>query len=161
LRRFTNTIPPLRRALASLPVAAALALAACTTEATPPSTACFKGEQLTQALRAVPGAVRLQDGTRLSRCVELSTNDDQLQSLGAALTGVADGLADDAEAGDAAASARLGYVLGAAERGAGKTQGVQLELVRRLESAARRADAAGGQVAAALRAGRAAGVETG
>jgi len=151
----------MRRALASLPVAAALTLAACTAEATPPSTACFERGQVTQALQAVPSAVWLRDGTRLSRCVELSTSDDQLQSLGVVLTGVADGLADDAEKGDAEASARLGYMLGAAERGAGRTQGVQLELVRRLESAARRADAAGGQVAAALRAGRAAGAKSG
>jgi hypothetical protein len=151
----------MHRSLAAPLLAAAIVLPGCTEEDTPPPSGCFEGDEVRRALDAAPAEVRLADGTALSRCVRLSTNDDQLQSLGLVLTAVADELADRSERGDTRAAARLGFLLGAAEQGASKAQGVQLELVRRLESAARRADAAGADASAALRQGRAAGVSDG
>ena len=102
-----------------------IALTGCTAEATPPPSACFDGDQVRRALARVPGAVRLSDGTSLSRCVRLSTGDEQLQSLGVILTGIADELADHSETGDVRFAAQLGFLLGAAERGANAAQGVQ------------------------------------
>ena len=151
----------MRRCVAAPLLAAAIVLPGCTEEDAPPPSSCFDRGQVRRALNAVPAAVRLADGTALSRCVRLSTSDDQLQSLGVVLTAVADELADRSERGDVRSAARLGFLLGAAEHGANSAQGIQLELVRRLESAARRADAAGLAVSTALRQGRAAGARGG
>jgi hypothetical protein len=151
----------MRRCMAAPLLAAAILLPGCTEEETPPPSGCFERDQVLRALGAAPAEVRLADGTELSRCVRLSTSDDQLQSLGLVMTAVADELADSSERGDTRAASRLGFLLGAAERGASKAQGIQLELVRRIESAARRADSAGAAVSSALRQGRATGSRDG
>jgi hypothetical protein len=140
-------------------LAAAVALGGCgqDTEDTVLPTACTDEAQVRAALRAAPGDVRLADGTRLSACVQEARSDAQLTGLGVALTAIAEELADAAISGDREAATRLGYLIGAADRGSRRGQGVQLELLRRLEGAARRADAAGGARSAAVQAGLAAG----
>jgi hypothetical protein len=65
--------------------------------------------------------------------VERGSSNAELQSLGVVFTNAAERLVDS---GDALA---LGYLVGAARRGAEHTSGIQVELVRRLESAGRRA----------------------
>lgn len=121
-------------------VAALGLLAGCRNDPQPPPTACFEREQVGAALRSAGDARTLADGTALSRCVELSTSDEFLQDLGLVLTRVADELAERALTGDAAAAERLGYLVGATARGAAHSQGIQLELARRIESSARRVE---------------------
>jgi hypothetical protein len=87
------------------------------------------------ALSAAPKPVALRDGTRLSTCVERAREDADLQNLGALYTRVADDLRPQVEARDHAAM-QLGYLVGATRRGANRTNGIHLELVRRLEQTA-------------------------
>jgi len=84
-----------------------------------------------RALRTAPRDVRLSDGTRLSECVSGASDDAELQQIGFAFTPAADRLA---RTRDERSAFRLGYLVGAVRRGAATTNGVHLELVRRLES---------------------------
>jgi hypothetical protein len=91
---------------------------------------------IARALERAPAAVRLQDGTSLSRCVRLAASrDGDLQSLGSTLMGVADDLRFAAKA-DPQAALRLGYLIGAVRRGAAKTPGLAAQLSRRIEQTA-------------------------
>jgi hypothetical protein len=120
------------RAAGVLGTALAALLAGCgaTLKSLPP--ACSEGPQaVLRALRAAPGRVRLSDGTRLSECITRAYQDGEVQQLGYALTPAADRLA---RAATPAAALQLGFLVGAVRRGAGQTNGVQIELVRRLES---------------------------
>ena len=99
----------------------------------PPS--CREGSQsVEQALRAAPGQVALRDGTRLSTCLRRANSDAELQEVGLAYVAVASKLVPRVPRSDAAA-VQLGYLVGAAQRGAQRTQGIGLELQRRLEQA--------------------------
>jgi hypothetical protein len=111
----------------------ALGAAACRTDEPKLPTAC-RGEpaRIAAALRTAPAPVRLPDGTRLSTCLERARSDAELQDVGLALTSVADGLATRIARSDTAAL-QLGYLIAAAGRGAQRTNGVGLELQRRLE----------------------------
>ena len=94
--------------------------------------ACTDGpDQVLRALRHAPDGVALSDGTKLSDCVRQAFDDAELQQLGYAFTPAADRLAARATP---AAAFQLGYLLGAVRQGAGQTNGVHLELVRRLEN---------------------------
>ena len=96
-------------------------------------TACTEGGRaVAAALRAAPAQVALRDGTRLSTCVERARGDAEIQTVGSIYTRVADGLAARVRSSDSAAL-RLGYLIGAARRGARHTSGIHEELVRRLE----------------------------
>jgi len=119
-----------RRTLALL-VAGAL-LAGCGEEEELPI-ACTDRAQLERALTAAPRLVELPGGVSLAECVRRARTDAELQELGLALTGVAEEL-EVAAREDERAALRLGYLIGAARRGAISTAGgVQLELARRLE----------------------------
>jgi hypothetical protein len=127
----------MRRPLAPLAMVAMVTVAGCGSASgggDGPPLACTDSEAaVVRALAAAPGPVTLSDGTRLSDCVARATSDADLQGVGIVLTGAAERLVD---AGNAVA---VGYLVGAARRGAEHTGGVQIELVRRLESAGRRA----------------------
>lgn len=135
--------------------AVALAATGCGAGADEPlPPACLEGPRaVLAALRAAPAPVALDDGTPLSACVSASARSTaQLQAVGLTLHTAAEELATR---GDGLA---LGYLIGAARRGSQATAGVTLELVRRLESAARRLpDAARERLRAGLRAGEATG----
>jgi hypothetical protein len=126
-----------------------------------PPAACLQEAQVLAAVRAAPRPVTLADGTRLSACVRAATADAALQNLGAVLTSVSDRLADEALAGRRDAAVALGYLIGAADEGSRSSQGIQLELARRLEGSARRIDGTSPAIDAAVRRGLAAGRETG
>jgi hypothetical protein len=99
----------------------------------PPSPECTAGAaEVAKALEAAPRDVRLVDGTRLSDCVRRADSDAQQQELGIVLTDVAEDLEAEA-ADDPRAALRLGYLVGAARRGAPGDSSLQFELVRRLE----------------------------
>jgi hypothetical protein len=119
---------------------------------------CTEGARPSElALRRAPAAVALADGTPLSRCVADARDIGELQSFGYVVTRLADRLADRA-GGDGTAALRLGYLIGAARRGAAHSQGVPDELVHRLEATARRLpDRAQPTLARGLRAGERSG----
>jgi hypothetical protein len=97
--------------------------------------ACGAGpDEVTAARAKAPGAVALTDGTLLSDCVAKATDDADLQMVGLALTPAADRLATR---GDERSALRLGFLVGAVRRGASTSNGVSLELVRRMESRVR------------------------
>jgi hypothetical protein len=114
-----------------------------------------------RALARAPAAVTLGGGTRLSDCVSRARSDAELQNAGAVLTAAAEHLAVRAQDGDAGAGLALGYLVGAARRGAARTPGLHAQLARRMESAAAFVDEGGPAVAAALERGLRAGRATG
>jgi hypothetical protein len=101
--------------------------------------ACLGGSSAyAGALAAAPGAVRLADDTPISDCLAENQNGGDLASVGEAMIETATQLNAAARAepgGDA--NLQLGYLLGAAQRGADKTEGIHTDLVRRLTVAAR------------------------
>jgi hypothetical protein len=127
----------------------------------PLATACRDGGEaaVRSALHGAPGHVALADGTALSTCVERAYSDADLQVVGAALTAAGDGLAR-AAARDPHAALELGFLDGAATRGAGRTNGIASELANRLDHLVD-----GGSLSPAARAayarGRAAGLASG
>ncbi len=118
--------------------AAALLALGCGEDRRPLPTLCTVGERpITRALQRAPGPVVLADGTRLSQCMANARDAGDLQNFGVVVTRIADGLADRAR-NDPGAALRLGYLIGAAERGAAHSEGIHAELVRRLQVTARR-----------------------
>ena len=102
----------------------------------PPAVGCTAGaDAVASALEAAPGEVTLADGARLSECVRDSDSDAELQSLGIVLTRVAEDLEAEAPE-DPDAALRLGYLVGAARRGAPSDSSLQFELVQRLQRSA-------------------------
>jgi hypothetical protein len=154
-----------RRPAARLAVAAAIAaLGGCGGSDPPPvDDACLSSpDRIEQALTRAPAPVTLASGTRLSDCVSRARSDADLQTTGLVLTRAADHLATRAQSGDARAAVALGYLVGAARRGAARTNGIHAELAHRVESAARvLADAGAPDVESALERGVRAGQATG
>lgn len=134
---------------------ATVAIAGCANnEPAPLASGCANREQLATALKAAPGTVALPNGTKISGCVRSARSDSDLMTLGYAITAVADGLAEQAREGNGRAALQLGFLVGAADRGAARSQGIQSELAYRLESAARRIEAAGPAARQAFEQGR-------
>jgi hypothetical protein len=99
-----------------------------------PPTACPRtSDEVLSALRAAPGAVRAA-GAPLSRCLARRSDAGDVQQVGVAYVEAAATLsAQVRDAPEGRAAVRLGYLVGAAHRGSGSTQGIHTELVRRLE----------------------------
>jgi hypothetical protein len=117
--------------------AATAALAGgCGSDDAPPPSACNSGPRFVLgALRAAPGRVVLDGGTLISTCVRRSRGQGDIQNLGFTYVAVANTEVRMMPRRQAAA-VQLGFLVGAVRRGANKTNGVQLELVRRLEQVA-------------------------
>lgn len=96
--------------------------------------ACREGQSaLREALRAAPGQVRL-DGTRLSDCLARESDGGELRDVGTSFLEAAAALSTAArERPDGAEATQLGYLMGAVRRSGPADQGVNYELVRRLE----------------------------
>jgi hypothetical protein len=154
-----------RRSAALLALAATVAaLAGCGAKDAPPvDDACLSSpDRIEQALARAPAPVTLPSGTKLSDCVSNARSDADLQTTGLVLTRAADQLAGRAQQGDQQAAIALGYLVGAARRGASRTNGIHAELAHRVESAARvLADGGGPAVEGALERGVRAGQATG
>jgi len=101
--------------------------------------ACLEGTTAyLRALERAPGEVRLQGETPISACLVENQKGGDLATVGAAMVTAATKLNAEARARPGgAANVRLGYLLGAAERGADGTEGIHAELIRRLVAAAR------------------------
>lgn len=133
----------------------AAALAACGSDARPPPAACTDGPgPLRRALAQAPGRVTL-DGDPLSACFTKGSDADDLQRVGSAWVSVAAELADDARRNpEGEAALRLGYLVGAAHRGAGNSPGLHMDLVRRLDQESRPLGRRSRALRSGLRAGR-------
>ena len=102
----------------------------------PPPTACSDGARtVLGALQRAPADVSLEGGTLISTCVRRSLDTGQIQTLGFTYLAAANSELRLMPHSDAAAL-QLGFLVGAVRRGANKTNGVQLELVRRLDQVA-------------------------
>ena len=119
-------------------VAAAL-LSACghSDDGTP--VACLEGPNAYgRALAGAPGEVKVDGETPISDCLAENQQGGELATVGTALVEAATRLNAEARSdpgGDA--NLRLGYLLGAAQRGADRTEGIHADLIRRLTVAAR------------------------
>ena len=96
--------------------------------------ACKEGEEAVRAaLKSAPGEVRL-NGTPLSGCLTEDADGEDLQVVGTGFVEAAAGLAPAARREpNGRAALELGYLVAAARRGSSSSQGVNSELVRRLE----------------------------
>jgi hypothetical protein len=145
-----------------LALLATASLAACGASSDPIDEACMSSPgAIEHALARAPDPVTLPSGTRLSQCVSNARDDADLQTSGAVLTRAADHLSAQARTGDADAALRLGYLVGAARRGAKHTAGIHAELQRHIERSAAVLDGTGARIAAALADGQRAGEATG
>lgn len=101
--------------------------------------ACLEGEgAYLKALDAAPGEVELRGETPISACLAENQQAGDLATVGTALVATATKLNAEARAEPGSdANLQLGYLLGAAERGASQTDGIHAELIRRLTTAAR------------------------
>lgn len=129
----------MRRALSILALALTLLAAGCGAgdEGTP--VACLEGAQpYLRALEEAPGGATLADETPISACLAENQAGGELAEVGAMMLAAATELNAEARAAPrGAANVQLGYLLGAAQRGAEGTEGIHAELVRRLAAAAR------------------------
>jgi hypothetical protein len=101
--------------------------------------ACLEGAgTYLKALGSAPDEVKLGGETPISDCLAENQGGGDLATVGTAMVAVATRLNADARAEPGgAANLRLGYLLGAAQRGAERTDGIHAELIRRLSAAAR------------------------
>jgi hypothetical protein len=118
---------------------AALLAAGCGKQDDSTPVACLEGADVyVKALEAAPGAVLVGGKTPISDCIAENQKAGDLAGVGEALVEAATRLNAEARAhpgGDA--NLQLGYLLGAVQRGADRTEGVHTDLVRRLAVAAR------------------------
>jgi len=114
-------------------------LAGCGSTDSSTPVACLEGEGIyLKALGNAPGEVKLSGETLISECLAENQKAGDLATVGTALVGVATKLNAEARAEPRGnANLQLGYLLGAAERGASQTNGIHAELIRRLTAAAR------------------------
>ena len=100
---------------------------------------CLEGsDSYLRALKDAPGTVTLRGKTPISSCLVENQPGGDLANVGTAMVIAATKLNAEAR-GDhgGTANVELGYLLGAAQRGADQTDGIHAELIRRLTAAAR------------------------
>jgi hypothetical protein len=114
-------------------------IAGCGTHSDSTPVACIKGQgAYLGALRRAPGAVTLDGTIPISDCLAENQKAGDLATVGTSMLAATTTLNAQARAepgGDA--NLQLGYLLGAAQRGADNTDGIHSELIRRLSAAAR------------------------
>jgi hypothetical protein len=101
--------------------------------------ACLEGAPVyLRALQNAPGEVELGGVTLISDCLAQNQTGGDLATVGAAMLTATTKLNVEARAEPGGpANLQLGYLLGAAQRGADGTEGIHAELIRRLSAAAR------------------------
>jgi hypothetical protein len=100
---------------------------------------CLEGADVyLAALGDAPDEVRLADETPISECLAENQQGGDLATVGTAMVEAATELNAEARAEPGGrANLQLGYLLGAAQRGAERSEGIHADLVRRLSVAAR------------------------
>lgn len=101
--------------------------------------ACLEGQNVyLAALEKAPGKVALAGETPISECLAENQQGGDLAAVGEAMVKVATELNAEARTVPSSPAAlRLGYLIGAAQRGAERTEGIHSDLLRRLTVAAR------------------------
>lgn len=141
-------IEPQKRKRASafafgLAAALAAVAAGCGSEPAPSvPAACLEGPSaLRVALTSAPDPVRVA-GRRPSECFPRASSQGDVENVGAVFIAAAERLADQARARGSRPRAllELGFLIGAAHRGAARAQGIYAELLRRLDSVPRGLD---------------------
>lgn len=132
-------MPSRTRAALAVCCFALLAAAGCgsTDEETPVT--CLDGAgAYIGALEDAPGEVKLSGEVPISDCLVENQQGGELATIGTAMVLAATRLnAEAREDPGGTANLELGYLLGAAQRGAEDTNGIHAELIRRLSFAAR------------------------
>jgi hypothetical protein len=115
------------------------ALAGCGSQDGSTPVACLEGAAAYEkALREAPGEVLLSGETPISDCLASNQSGGDLARVGEAMVETATTLNAEARKVDGGqAAVELGYLLGAAQRGAEDSEGIHADLVRRLTVAAR------------------------
>jgi len=128
----------MRRPFLIVFVASSMALGGCGGPGDSTPVACLEdAPAYLRALEDAPGQVELDDATQISDCLAENQNGGDLATVGDAMLTAAIRLNLEARAAPGgAANLRLGYLLGAARRGAEGTEGIHAELIRRLSAAA-------------------------
>lgn len=129
----------MRRSLAIAALSLGLIASGCGSPDDSTPVACLEGAPAyLRALEGAPGEVELGGTTPISDCLAENQTGGDLASVGAAMLTATTKLNVEArgEPGGAA-NLQLGYLLGAAQRGADGTEGIHTELIRRLSAAAR------------------------
>jgi hypothetical protein len=147
---------PMRSVATAILFALAALLPGCGKQDDSTPVACLEGPNAyLAALDDAPGKVQLDGETAISNCLAENQQGGDLATVGAAMIEAATKLNSEARAqpgGDA--GVRLGYLLGAAQRGADRTEGIHADLIRRLAVSARYAPGSKPLPAAFLRAYR-------
>ncbi|HEX7058883.1 MAG TPA: hypothetical protein VF176_03445 [Solirubrobacterales bacterium] len=101
--------------------------------------ACLEGTKAyLRALGDAPGEVRLSGEVPISDCLAENQQGGDLATVGETMVSAATALNAEARADPGgSANLQLGYLIGAAQRGAEQTGGIHAELLRRLAAAAR------------------------
>jgi hypothetical protein len=123
----------------ALPILAlALLAAGCGSDDDSTPVACLEGASpYLRALENAPGEVVLRGETPISACLAENQAGGDLTEVGAVMLAAATELNAEARAAlGGPAALQLGYLLGAARRGAERTEGIHAELIRRLSAAA-------------------------
>jgi len=118
---------------------ALMVLAGCGNTDSSTPVACLEGaDAYLTALERAPGEVKLSGETPISGCLTENQTGGDLATVGIAMVAAATKLNAEARARPGgSANLRLGYLLGAAQRGAEGTSGIHADLIRRLAAAAR------------------------
>jgi hypothetical protein len=124
---------------AVLLVAGIVLLSGCGTPSGATPAACLQGANgYIAALRDAPQAVTLSGDVPISNCLPENQSAGELATLGGAMVSAAVRLNAAARANPGGSeNVELGYLVGAAQRGADETEGIHSELLRRLAAAAR------------------------
>ena len=129
----------MRFVAAALLAVLALAAIGCGSQDDSTPVACLEGvAAYEKALREAPGEVLLGGETPISDCLASNQQSGDLARTGEAMVQAATTLSAQGREEDGGnAAVELGYLVGAAERGAETSEGIHADLVRRLTVAAR------------------------
>jgi hypothetical protein len=113
--------------------------AGCGKQADSTPAACLQGKEIyLAALADAPRTVKLAGDTPISECLAENQSGGDLATVGEAMVETATELNGEARNVPGGGGAlRLGYLIGAAQRGADSTEGIHADLLRRLTVAAR------------------------
>ncbi|HXS34051.1 MAG TPA: hypothetical protein VN758_09810 [Solirubrobacterales bacterium] len=129
----------MRKLIAILVTGLLLAVVGCGKPSDSTPVACLEGTgAYLKALAKAPGVVKLRGEALISECLAENQQAGDLATVGTTMVTAAIRLNAEArsEPGNDA-NLQLGYLLGAAERGADSTNGIHADLIRRLAAAAR------------------------
>jgi hypothetical protein len=129
----------MRRGTPWIQVAALAVLAGCGSNGSQTPTACLASPNAyLAALQEAPGEVRLAGKTPISECFNATQGPGEQADVGQTVIAVATKLNAQARRHPAGPeTVRLGYLVGAVQEGASHSSGIDADLVRRLDVAAR------------------------